>query len=570
MKTTIQSLIYMVIIAYSMQTYAQKPILPEPTNYVDSVNRYYMQAELPVYLSISNSPDSKGKTIPPSNSKERVNEKKPIYMDGHGIHKIRHMDGPQGNTLDAFVIYADGIAPKTILKFNDALRYKTKDKIYYAPNMSAELIAKDELSGVKNTYLSVNKTMFNRDDISFEPNNEGDYLLQYYSTDQVGNAEGIQKYNFTIDLSPPKSYYNIVGIAKGNIISTSTRLYLTSTDSLSGISAMYWYFDKDEPKLYAGNDLPVAQLQDGYHTVNYYAIDNVGNTAKVEQLEFYLDKTAPIVSADVLGDKFIVGDKVYYSSRTKLKLTAVDNKSGIKDVLYAVDNNDFMPYKDPFYLPNQTGKHTVRYFARDNVSNDKNHSEYKHIVGIVYVDLTGPTLSYKYNGPSFKKGNMKYISSKTDIVFNGFDGESGLKNMKYMHNGSEEMDYTEPINIKDDGLHQMTIVGYDNVNNRNVENFEFTVDNVPSDIFVTYSASPTDTINNVPVYPSYTSIFLAGTDAGTECDKIFYSINKQTLKPYNNKISGFKKNTDIELKIVAEDKLKNTSEIIITFKTNDL
>ncbi len=549
---------------------AQVPIIPKSTSYVDSLNRYYMQAKLPIYISISNAPNSEKETLTPTDYSSKTNEKTPIYMDGHGKHALRHMHGKDGEVLDKFVIYADGFAPKTIIKNNDVPRFKNVNSIYFGKDLKLSLKAKDEMSGLAMTYFSTNKNPYApyKNDISAYA--EGEYIIKYYSTDKVGNTEKVKLYPFIVDLSPPKTYYHIVGIAKGNIISTSTRLYLTSSDSLSGLDKVFYNFDDDEPKMYNGKDLPVAQLSDGHHTLNYYSIDNVKNKAPHEQLKFYLDKTAPIISADVLGDKFIVGSKVYYSGRTKLKLTAVDNKSGVKDVLYAIDNDGFIPYDDPFYLPSKTGKHTVKYFARDNVANDKKHSEYKHVVGIVYVDLTGPTLSHKYHGARFKKGEKMYISGKTNIELKALDMESGLKHIKYKLDGGEETDYDKAINVLAEGAHTITIIGYDNVNNRNMNNFEFIVDNIPSDIFVTYSASATETVDNIPVYPSYTSIFLAGTDAGTECHKISYSLNGQPMQPYNNKISDFKKNAEIELKIIAEDKLENKSEVIIKFKTNSL
>ncbi len=566
------SSIYLIVALFTgINIIAQKKTDPEPTFYVDSLNRYYMQAELPIYLTISNSPQTNGTLLSPTDHSDEVNNLTPIYMDGHGKHNIRHMDTNQGKTLDRFVIYADGKAPKTLLIANSVPKFRnSNDILYYGKGLRFSLKAKDEMSGVKEIFSSLNSNPFKTYNQELVSDKEGDFVLQYYSTDRVGNAEKAKMFKYTVDLTPPKTYYHIVGISKNTIISTSTRLYLTCSDSLSGLANLYYYFDEQDPQRYTFQDLPIAQLDDGHHTLNYYSIDNVNNKSEIEQLKFYLDKTAPIVSADVLGDKFIVGDKVYYSGRSKLKLTAVDNKSGVKDILYTINNGKFKQYTDPFYLPNKTGKHTVRYFARDNVSNDKKFSEYKHVVGIAYVDLTGPSLSFKYNGPSFKKGENTYISTQTSIKLSASDIESGLQRIKYIINGSEEIDYKESVVIEEEGLYKFTVVGYDNVNNRNVRNFEFTIDNTPSDIFVNYSTSPTEVIEDIPIYPSYFSIFLACSDKATECDKILYSINDQPLQIYNNKISGFKKNKDYKIRIVTEDKLMNKSEKTIHFKTNDL
>jgi hypothetical protein len=205
-----------------------------------------------------------------------------------------------------------------------------------------------------------------------------------------------------------------VGLAQGKVISSSTKIYFTPTDSISGVAKTFFRFDDEPPRLYTGGILDFNYLNDGEHTLYWYSMDNVRNNEPEQKFEFYLDKTAPIMSADVLGDKFIANDRVYFSGRTKLKLTAVDNKAGIKEVRYSIDGGEFRPYIDPFYLPSKSGIHIIRYYALDNMENegagarDAKFDEYKHNVSAVYVDLTGPALRHTYLGPKFQKG-IRYL-----------------------------------------------------------------------------------------------------------------------------------------------------------------
>jgi hypothetical protein len=69
------------------------------------------------------------------------------------------------------------------------------------------------------------------------------------------------------------------------------------------------------------------------------------------------------MSADVLGVRFIVGDRIYFSGRTKLKLTAVDKKLGVKEIKYFIDDMGGA-YSDPFYLPSKAGRHINKVLCR--------------------------------------------------------------------------------------------------------------------------------------------------------------------------------------------------------------
>jgi predicted enzyme related to lactoylglutathione lyase len=563
--------IFISITNYSFgQTQKQHP----KGSYVDTLNRYYQQADLPLYVYFSHAPDVAATQISPDDNPVRKNEVKPIYLDGHGKHLIRHFDELHKNT-ENFAVYADGIAPKSTIFFHDAPTHLGKNgKRYYGKNLTISLSTKDEMSGIKDLFYAVNKAEYEGYTDKITINQEGENSLHFYAVDNVGNVEIPQISNFIVDLTAPSTYHHIVGVASNNIISVSTKIYLTSEDSISGVRNTYYRFDNETDKPYTGGVLPFSHLNDGEHTLYYYSIDYTANKEELKEYKFYLDKTAPIMSSDVLGDKFIVNDKVYFSGRTKLKLTAVDNKSGIKEVLYSIDNEDFKTYSDPFYLPNKAGNHIIRYYALDNMSNegagnrDAKFDEYRHNVSTVYVDLTGPALGNIFSGAKFQKGDTLFINAETKVRLIAEDPESGLQKITYTLDGSqEEITYTQPFSINKSGKHNVNYFGYDNVNNRNVANFTVIVDTEGPDIFYHFSVKPTRTENEIPVYPAYSALFLAATDWLTGFDHIRYSINGGKEQIYSGLIQGFEKGKEYTIKISATDKLGNSNSIDVKFKT---
>lgn len=337
-----------------------QPVYPKKT-FIDSTGRYYQQASLPVYLFVANSVDGNPVPLKPLNKKE-------ITLEGHGVHTFKH-ENHVTEGFDEFQVYADGIAPITLSTFQKAVAFVSGTKQFYGSGLSVTLASKDEMSGVENIYHAVNGKVF-------EPytsptfTSEGAYQYAYYAVDKTGNVEQVRNRIFTIDLSAPATYHNFIGISSQNVISTNTTIYLTVADTLAGVAKTFYRFDKENFKLYTGGNIPFQYLPDGDHTLTYFSVDNVTNKEIEKSMKFYLDKTAPIMSADVLGDKFIVGEKVYFSGRTKLKLTAVDNKSGIKEVLFSINDQPYEKYIDPFYLPNRSGIHNVKFYANDNTSNN--------------------------------------------------------------------------------------------------------------------------------------------------------------------------------------------------------
>lgn len=561
------------LLLFAFAAKAQQPLAHEKGSYVDSANRYYQQASLPVYLYISHSPQKPATQLVEHDASERPKPMEPIYLDGHGKHYIKHTDGVH-HTTQNFIVYADGMAPKSLISFMSAPHYVNKGRHFYGKGLKVGLAATDEMSGVKQTLHSINGATYGDYSQTTDFAQEGDYEYRFYSVDNVGNDEGSHTHLFNVDLSAPNTYYNVVGIAQGNVISLSTQIYLTSEDALSGVAQTFYRLDSGAFRPYSGGNIPFQEMKDGEHRLTFYSIDQVKNQETYKTFDFYLDRTAPIMSADVLGDKFVVGNKVYFSGRTKLKLTAVDNKAGIKEVQYSIDNDGFKKYEEPFYLPSVAGEHLIRYYALDNMANQGAGSkkaqfdEYRHNVSKVYVDLTGPVLAYSYKGPQFQKGDSIFVGASTIITLSATDPESGLQYIAYTIDGqSGEQKYAAPFSITQSGAHDVEYFGYDNVNNRNVGKFVLVVDATPPAPLAQFSIVPVGEQGGIPVYPSYTALYLSATDTQTGGDNITYQINGGPETPYLKPIDGWKKDMEYEVIIKATDKLGNTQQQSVKFRT---
>ena len=543
-----------------------------PKEYVDPDGKIYWNLDLPLYFRVSPYPEGQGIQLKSQNP----SYSNPMYLDTEGTNYIRTryaVDKESGKTVAPLrevlmPIIADGSGPVSSITFNEAQRSRSSGVTYYGPNLNVEITTSDELSGVEMLKYDLNGSGYQDVIGSISIGGEGEYTISYYGVDRVGNKEVTQSRTFTVDLTAPQITHNINGMTDGVIASTS-KIYFTATDGLSGVEEVMYRFDDNDFRKYNGSSVSFSRLEDGDHSLEYYAIDEVGNQTATQSVSFYYDKTAPLTASDILGDRFIVGDRIYFSGRTKMKLTSVDNKIGVKDIQYSIDGGDFQVYDQPFYLPSIPGEHRIRYYSTDRLSNRPSGSEtYKHNTSLVYVDLTGPDVRHRINGPTFRAAGVQYISPETKIQLVGNDKESGLQYLTYSIDGdAAEQRYTEPFSISTSGKHDIELFAYDNVNNRNLGSTEVYVDAGPPVIIENYSARIVGSQDGFMVYPEYVTIFLAATDDIVGNDKIYYRINGGSERLYTKPISQLRKDREYVIDIRAVDMVGNESTKQISFKT---
>jgi len=157
--------------------------------YVDSLGQVYVQANMPAYFFIA----------PENNQEKRIlitskdPESNPMYFDGNGTHYIRTVDG-ETNRLISFKIFADGIAPKVNLSFKNTLLKNSRKRFYVEVGSKADIIAKDNLSGVQGVFVSIdNEDFTNTKTVVFDK--ERDYNIKTFAIDNVGNISDTLRFN---------------------------------------------------------------------------------------------------------------------------------------------------------------------------------------------------------------------------------------------------------------------------------------------------------------------------------------------------------------------------------------
>lgn len=564
--------VLVVFCSYSSIIFSQKQFIPEKKIYENSDGKAFIQKELPVYLSIGISPTDKNRNVVLKGKSPKFSN--PLYLDAEGLNSIRTPTSIDNTTkkvrqptLDViYEVYADSKAPVTLLKYNKGKTFRKNSLIFLNSNVEIDLSAIDELSGVDKILYSVDSTDY-KDYVSpFILNDEKEHILKYYSYDNVGNVEKLKVVKLFIDNTKPKSILTTQGDRFENTLSGNSFIAINTDKDSTGLAHIFVSMDNQSERRY-NSQINTMLLTAGDHVLSYYSEDNVGNKETPQEFKFFVDKKPPAILQDIVGKTFMINGKEFSSGRSLLKLVAIDNKAGVKEIYYSINNGKYIIYNKPVLLSAVNGSLSVRTYAVDNVNNKSQAEDDAQNIKTSYVDLSGPTLSYHFQGPNFITTDTIYINKTTKIQLNGFDDESGMNNIQYKIDATELLPYSNAFSIVNDGLHTIEYIGTDNVENTNNSTFKILVDNSGPVIYPRFSSPPKGTrIDNgktIDIYPGHVDLFIAATDMNAGYDHMSYILNDQIEKPFSGFIKGF--GTNNKLTIKAVDKLGNETISIIEF-----
>ena len=252
---------------------------------------------------------------------------------------------------------------------------------WYVSNITFELNATDNLSGVLITYYCVdgNNTctpnLTYTDPINIEE--DGQYYIRFNSLDNALNNESINAINIKVDTTNPNTTINLFGrVGTNQWYRSNVTLNLTSQDDTSGLEALYYCIDTQnicDPTNTIENltaTLNILFEIQGTNYLRYYTQDFAGNQENLTSLEIKIDYTDPITTETVIGG--VMGENQWFVEEILVQLEAEDNISGLKNILYCVDVvNACRPgniYNEPILI-NNDGTNYLRYYSIDNAGN---------------------------------------------------------------------------------------------------------------------------------------------------------------------------------------------------------
>ncbi|TPW18357.1 MAG: hypothetical protein FD129_3 [bacterium] len=217
---------------------------------------------------------------------------------------------------------------------------------------------------------------------------------------------------------------------------------------------------------------------EGRHTVQFRALDRVGNVEAAQTLALRSDASAPLTSLDIQGGRQAVGANAttfYASSATRYGLLAADPvvadvASGVEFTRWQDNGGALMSYSGPIAFPE--GVHLLTYASEDRVDNVETQ---KAVTAL--VDATPPITQFSLNGPRYAHaagdlsvGGELFVSPTTSIELASLDPvsngvASGLERLLASPDGGPFLPYAGAISFFQEGHHSVAYRGADRVGN---------------------------------------------------------------------------------------------------------
>ena len=207
------------------------------------------------------------------------------------------------------------------------------------------------------------------------------YFVAYDDEDQWTKSCEL---DLRIDLVPPSTGHNLAGtMGKNGWYVTPVEVHLHANDGCThracvGVDEIHYRRRLDGGEWGAwqtpsGDDVRFTVSNDGNHTVEYYAVDKVGNQESQHQVTFKIDKTQPSAPGAITETHGAISGQWQkdWNAPAFIWEPASDATSGV--LYYRVEWDDqastwvTLPAYDPSAVP--TGEYELRVWAEDEAGN---------------------------------------------------------------------------------------------------------------------------------------------------------------------------------------------------------
>ncbi|MFX4262793.1 OmpL47-type beta-barrel domain-containing protein [Pelotomaculum propionicicum] len=263
---------------------------------------------------------------------------------------------------------------------------------------AVRLTAADSLSGVANTYYSVNGGAFTGG-ASFTVDTEGVNSISFYSVDNAGNIEQTQTVEVKIDRTAPVTTSNVPAAW-----SKEDAVRLTAADSLSGVANTY--YSVNGGAFTGGASFTVDT--EGVNSISFYSVDNAGNIEQTQTVEVKIDRTAPVTTSNVPA--------AWSKEDVVVTLAADDTLSGVAKTFYAVNGSGYA--EGTTFTVSKEGFNQVSYYSVDNAGNVEAVNAVE-----VKIDKTAPVVTMDLND-EYPLGASLQLTYSADDSISGIASET--------------------------------------------------------------------------------------------------------------------------------------------------
>lgn len=371
-----------------------------------------------------------------SNSGNLITYAAPLFFSGPDGNKTLQFTAEDnvGNrsALQSLSVQLDATPPESLLALQGT-QFVVGTKTYISSMTWLSLSAQDPVvNGAASGLARIDYRVDTGDFLPYSSPfrlNAGSHHVDYRSVDRMGNIESTKFADLTVDGTAPRTVLNVTGpqfstgdmryIAEYTTLSLSAQDLDESGHAGSGVVSVKFRVDGNAYSIYGGS----FTLTEGRHTVEFFAVDRVGNAENVQTVVFSVDATPPVTTLAITGPQS--GQPPHIGPGTTLSLSAVDPlgnnvASGVSRTLYRLADSPTVPfqvYQPPkINLTGVTGQHTLEFYSEDNLGRKEAVKSQVFVLShsAPEVTLISPSTDHLGAAYAFTPGLIPILGTITD------------------------------------------------------------------------------------------------------------------------------------------------------------
>ncbi|NFA61295.1 hypothetical protein EXM63_06455 [Clostridium botulinum] len=280
---------------------------------------------------------------------------------------------------------------------------------------------KDNESGIKQTLYKINNGNW-IDLKDFNLNNliNGENTIYAKSIDKAGNESDVSEFKVTIKDKETPIIKVLTDLSEWTKENQTINIKATHNKRISKVT-----IDNDVININNWSEIAAGSYpKNGFYDYVYYEITGENNKEINIKLSKAVNGTYKIIVEDEVGNKTskeIIVNKIDQElpvinsinvAGNKLTITATDNLSGIKEILYKIDDGEFIRYAGEVTL--SPGAHKIKVKAIDNAGNTNDQNDSSSEIHVNVEDegkktLEGATKAVEDEGKKTLEGATKAV-----------------------------------------------------------------------------------------------------------------------------------------------------------------
>lgn len=253
----------------------------------------------------------------------------------------------------------------------------------------------------------------------------------------------------------------------------SSLLELSAEGTGSSLYAIEYHFDASPDWRQYNEPISLQNRTEGSHTLFFRFKDRVEKTEE-HTAHLYIDDAPPSSTLTIGNPQSRSKEgRLFISGSTQFTIASADAGSGVAQIEYRLDKNDWSIYREPFRISDE-GEHRLEYRGVDELNNIETVKSVR-----ITVDNTPPITTLSVNGQAPDSNDSLVINRPVTVTLEGYDLLSGVRSTEYRIDQGKWTHYS-PFRVKGNASHQISFRSMDNEGNlEQVKTVTIKIDRTP-------------------------------------------------------------------------------------------